>query len=211
MCIFAIFSMKFRSIMGKQKKTEKIANSINMRWVRFITFWTLILSMGISVLSDAFVSKVNIFFSTLLLLTIILIGILFDIIGIAVTAAEVKGFQAMGANKVPSANYAISLIRNADKVANFCNDVIGDICGIVSGAVGASIVFRLLGIWGIVDGTLISVLFTGAISAVTVGGKAIGKSISMTYAQEIVMACAKIMRSFARLKPHKSNRKKNKG
>lgn len=211
MCIFAIFSMKFRSIMGKQKKTEKIANSINMRWVRFITFWTLILSMGISVLSDAFVSKVNIFFSTLLLLTIILIGILFDIIGIAVTAAEVKGFHAMGANKVPSANYAISLIRNADKVANFCNDVIGDICGIVSGAVGASIVFRLLGIWGIVDGTLISVLFTGAISAVTVGGKAIGKSISMTYAQEIVMACAKIMRSFARLKPHKSNRKKNKG
>ncbi len=197
--------------MGKQKKTEKIANSINMRWVRFITFWTLILSMGISVLSDAFVSKVNIFFSTLLLLTIILIGILFDIIGIAVTAAEVKGFHAMGANKVPSANYAISLIRNADKVANFCNDVIGDICGIVSGAVGASIVFRLLGIWGIVDGTLISVLFTGAISAVTVGGKAIGKSISMTYAQEIVMACAKIMRSFARLKPHKSNRKKNKG
>lgn len=187
--------------MTKKKKTGTIFESIDKRWVRFITFWTLVLSVGISVLSDAFVSQANLFFSTLMLIGIISIGILFDIIGIAVTAAEVKGFHAMGANKVPSANYAIALIRNADKVANFCNDVIGDICGIVSGAVGASIVFKLISSFGFTNGTLISVLFTGAISATTVGGKAIGKSVSMTYAQEIVMGCAKFLQSLGRFNP----------
>jgi hypothetical protein len=197
--------------MAKPKKTQKILQSIDGKWVQFITFWTLVLSVSISFLSDALVSGVSTFVATLLLLTIIAIGIVFDIIGIAVTAAEVKGFHAMGANRVPSADYAIALIRNADKVSNFCNDVIGDICGIVSGAVGTMIVFRILGSFGFINGTLLSVLFTGAISATTVGGKAIGKSISISYAQEIVMFSAKIIRRFSFFFPLKEKKNKNKG
>ena len=196
--------------MPKPGKKRKIFESIDRKWVRFITFWTLVLSVGISFLSDAFVSGVPAVVATLLLLCIIAIGIIFDIIGIAVTAAEVKGFHAMGANRVPSAEYAIALIRNADKVSNFCNDVIGDICGIVSGAVGAMIVFRVLQTFGFLNDTLLSVLFTGAISATTVGGKAIGKSISITYAQEIVLFCAGLIRRIAGLFPRKKTTK-NKG
>lgn len=197
--------------MSKLRRRHKIVQSIDTKWVRFITFWTLVLSIGISYLSDAFVSGVGTLIATLLLLTIIAIGIIFDIIGIAVTAAEVKGFHAMGANKVPSAEYAIALIRNADKVSNFCNDVIGDICGIVSGAVGTMIVFRIVQTFGFVNGTLLSVLFTGAISATTVGGKAIGKSISINYAQEIVMFSAGLIRNFAYFFPLKKKNTKNKG
>ena len=35
------------------------------------------------------------------------------------------------------------MLRNASRVSSVCNDVVGDICGIVSGATGAVIVARL--------------------------------------------------------------------
>lgn len=186
--------------MRKSKKKNRFWNSINRKWVGIITVWTLFLSIGISLLSGTLVSNVNTYMATLLLLGIIAIGILFDIIGIAVTAAGVKEFHAMGANRVPEAPYAIRLIKNADKVSNFCNDVIGDICGIVSGAVGAAIVFRWVAVLGMWSGTWLSVLFTGAISAFTVGGKAIGKSISITYAQPIVLWCAGVLMRLDRIR-----------
>ena len=75
---------------------------------------------------------------------IILVGILFDIIGTAVAAAEESALNAKAAKKVPGAREGVYLIKNADKVANFCNDVIGDICGTVSGAIGAALVFQVL-------------------------------------------------------------------
>lgn len=170
MCIFTILHTYLNGETWRNPKTQKYCKASTENGCSSspsgLWFYPLV-----SVLSDALVSGVSTFVATLLLLTIIAIGIVFDIIGIAVTAAEVKGFHAMGANRVPSADYAIALIRNADKVSNFCNDVIGDICGIVSGAVGTMIVFRILGSFGFINGTLLSVLFTGAISATTVGGR----------------------------------------
>ena len=35
------------------------------------------------------------------------------------------------------------LIRNAGKVSSFCNDVIGDISGVISGTASALIVFNI--------------------------------------------------------------------
>ncbi|WDC83794.1 hypothetical protein PL321_14940 [Caloramator sp. mosi_1] len=84
------------------------------------------------------------FFCFFVLISIIFVGIIFDIIGVAVTAAEEAPFHSLASRKVKGAKTAVKLIRNADKVSNFCNDVIGDICGVVSGAAGAIIISKLI-------------------------------------------------------------------
>ena len=71
------------------------------------------------------------------------LGILFDIIGVAVTAADPRPFHSMAAHKEPGAKEALMLLRNAGRVSSVCNDVVGDICGIVSGTTTAVIVVRL--------------------------------------------------------------------
>ena len=72
-------------------------------------------------------------------------SIFFDIIGIAATAAEEVPFHSMASKKQDGAKWAIILIRNADRVSSFCNDIIGDICGVLSGAVSTYIIIYLSG------------------------------------------------------------------
>ena len=45
-------------------------------------------------------------------------------------------YHAMSSKKIKGAKKAVSFKKNADKVSSFCNDVIGDICGIISGSAG---------------------------------------------------------------------------
>ena len=125
--------------------------------------------------------------SPIFLILIILMGIFFDIIGIAVTSAEERPFHAMAANKVEETRYAIRLVRNAGQVSNFCNDVIGDISGIVSGAVGTTIIYKLIQIYDIGNGTLLSIIITSLVASLTVGGKAFGKSIAILYSEKIIL------------------------
>jgi hypothetical protein len=101
-----------------------------------------------------------------------------------VTAAEEAPFHAMASRKVYGAKQAIRLIRNADKVSNVCNDVIGDICGIISGAAGAYIIFRLIGDSAKVSAT--ELIVTGMITALTVGGKALGKIMALQNSNYII-------------------------
>ncbi|MFQ8767640.1 MAG: hypothetical protein ACLR8U_14850 [Oscillospiraceae bacterium] len=44
---------------------------------------------------------------------------MFDIIGVAVTAADEKPFHSMASRKVPEAGEALKLIRNAGRVSSF--------------------------------------------------------------------------------------------
>ena len=59
----------------------------------------------------------------------IFLGILFDIIGVAVTSSDDKIFHSMSARKVRGAKVAVKFHKNAEKVSSFCCDVVGDICG----------------------------------------------------------------------------------
>jgi len=126
----------------------------------------------------------------LVVLILVLIGIAFDMMGIASTAAKEAPFHAMAAERVPGAKKAIYIVRNADRFSNFCNDVIGDIVGVISGTATAIVVFKLVSSIG--DGSglyqgVISVLFSAVVSALMVGGKALGKSYSIHYANRIVL------------------------
>lgn len=168
-------------------------NGIQKRFVFFIFFLTLFLAVIISVFIHLLLTKiVSIYLSFLLLLVIILIGIIFDIIGIAATAANEVPFHAKAAKRVTGAGHTIKLIRNADKVANFANDVVGDISGTVSGALGASIIFQILLSHPTTFEIYLETFMTAMVAAVTVTGKAIGKGYAIREANKIIFSIGKL-------------------
>jgi CBS domain containing-hemolysin-like protein len=140
-------------------------------------------------------SNVNLFFAFIILIAIILFGILFDIIGVAVTAAEEVPFHSMASRKVKGAKTAVKLIRNADKVSNFCNDVIGDVCGVISGGTGAVIIGKIIGASNIHNKLILTLAISATIASITVGGKAFGKNFAISESNNIIYFVAWIIES----------------
>ncbi len=189
----------------KEKKGDNKDRS-KWRWVRKIIIWTLIISFLLSLFSSTTLSTIDEWAAAVLLLIIIFIGIIFDIIGTAVTAASEPPFRAMASRKEPSAKYAIMLIENAEKVSNFCNDVIGDIAGIISGATAAVLTSAFFN-GGTIKDTMFATFLTACVAATTVGGKAMGKSLAIKSANNIIYKVAKILNYFASFLPKKRSKK----
>lgn len=181
--------VKFKPSNGNGSKKK------NILWILSITFISFFISTILTVASSNILKEADIITAFLVILLIILVNIIFDIIGTAVTAAEETPFHAMASRKVYGARQSIWLIRNADKVSNVCNDVVGDICGIISGAAGAYIIFRIIGSSEAV--TITELAVTGMITALTVGGKALGKTIALSNSNYIIYKVSVIMRFFA--------------
>ncbi len=153
-----------------------------------------------SIVSSSILSNVIWIIGLFVVLGIVLIGIVFDMLGIAATAANETPFHAMASEKVPGAKSAIRIVRNADKFASFCNDVIGDISGIVSGTASGIVVIQIANLLGHQDGStvyiVISVVLTSFVAALTVGGKAIGKYFAIRQSTYIIFRVAKIIDFF---------------
>ncbi|WP_242848773.1 hypothetical protein [Syntrophomonas palmitatica] len=150
--------------------------------------------MLVSIGSEALVRAVNsVIVAVFLLLLIIFLGIFFDIIGTASTAALLPPFNAQAAKKLYGARQAVTLIRNADLVANFCNDVVGDISGTLSGAIGAGIVVKLAQQFALIDTVLAGAVMTSIIAALTVGGKAVGKGMAINHCNAIISRVARVV------------------
>ena len=128
-----------------------------------------------------------------ILLVFISIGILFDIIGVASTVATEKRFHSMAARRVNGAKQAIWIVRNAEKVGSFCNDVVGDISGIISGATSAVIITRLTQDGTDVRSVILSLVITGCVSSLTIGGKAIGKTFAISHSEDIVFLTGRVL------------------
>lgn len=177
----------------KKKKERNFFEKYNMKWVLLISMWTFVLAIIISIMAENSINNLSIILAFLVLLFIIIIGIIFDTIGIAVTQAEEKPFHSMAAKKINEAKLAIKLVRNAPMVSNFCNDVVGDISGIISGAVGSVLMYKLVDTYSIINISILTIFSTGLIASLTVGGKALGKSVAQIYHEEIVYQIAKIL------------------
>jgi hypothetical protein len=174
---------------------------------------TLFLSMLLTYVADIFLRRLVVYLAFVVLLLVILVGVAVDMIGFAAAAAEATPLNAKAANRVLGARQAVRLVKNADQVAVFCSDVMGDIASTLAGAMGAVIVFRLitqshsLSSW-------YTVIMTALVAAVTVGGKAFGKGIAMQEANEIMFRLGQLVawverltgyEFFAPLKTKKSN------
>jgi CBS domain containing-hemolysin-like protein len=152
-----------------------------------------VLALSISFLSETIIRNLQLVVAFVILAIIISIGIFFDIIGIAVAASDSRPLNGMAAKRIPGAREAVELHKNAGVVSNFCNDVVGDICGIISGAAGAVIALKLIKEYPSVDSAVIGILFSSFIAAITVGGKAIGKSLAIERSSQITFSVGKVL------------------
>ena len=174
-----------------------------IRWVVTIFFVTILVSGTISFTSDVLMANSSMLVAFIILFAIILIGIIFDVIGVAVTSADEKPFHSMAARKVPGAQESIRLLRNAERVSSICNDVVGDICGVVSGSASATIAAQILRNFEFNSESVISLVMSALVAGLTVGGKAIGKTFAMNSCTNIVHGVGKLVWAFHRLKKRK--------
>ncbi len=165
-------------------------------WLVKIFFITLLLSAGISVVSQVFISNLSLVAAVFILAALIVIGILFDIIGVAVATCDETPFIAMSSRKIRQATYALPLLKNKEAVSNFCNDVVGDICGIVSGSAGAAIGIKIVIMSQSVSETVVGIALSALISAFTVLGKAWGKKVAMQNNKKIVIYLGSVIHFF---------------
>ena len=163
-------------------KKDKEKEHSKIKWFIQIFITTFILSMAFSYISNNGVTHLNIISSVIILIAVIAIGIIFDIVGVAVTVAKEHEFHAKATKKVQGAKTSIKLIKNAAKVANICADVIGDICGVLSGAISALIAAKISEKVGI----NLQFIISASVAAITVGGKALGKEIANKNSTQIV-------------------------
>jgi len=168
-------------------------------WPIKITIAAFFISVIMAIVTNGFIDDVNIFVAFVILLVVIFLGIIFDIIGIAVTIADEIPFHSRSTRGYVGSSQAIKLIRNAAKVSSFCNDVIGDIAGVLSGGLGATIAASLYKIFEFIPATLINMVLTALVASVTVGGKAVGKGIANRYCDGIVMKIAVILHYVTKL------------
>ena len=174
----------------KNNQKENVKNKA-IRWGITISIITFLLSLFFSFISNTAVNGLEVIPAIIILLAVIGTGILFDLIATAVTVAKEEEFHAMAAKKQKGAKQAIKLIRNSSRVTNFCADVIGDICGVLSGAVGAIIALKITESYGIGDAA--QYLISAFVAALTVGGKAVTKDIAKKNSTKILSIVSKLI------------------
>ena len=190
-----------------RKQAKKRRSAVNWKWTATVFFMSLLISMVLAVLSST-LETMNIALGFVILVFVIFFGVIFDYVGLAVASADAAAFNSMAAHGSPYGAKGVWLVKNAEKVSSFCNDVIGDISGILSGAIGATLSITLFasdtpwGFWG-------DLLLSGAISAVTVGGKAAFKGLALENSQKVVAFLCRVMCLFSP-SPKKKDAKKHK-
>ena len=169
------------------KKKEK--NHSKIKWFIEVFITTFILSIFFSYISTNGVANLNLISSIIILIAVIAVGIIFDIIGVAVTVANEQEFHAKATKKVDGAKTSIKLIKNSAKVANICADVIGDVCGVLSGSISALIATKASEKLG----ANLQFIISAVVASITVGGKAIGKEIANKNSTPIVHFVGKVL------------------
>lgn len=112
----------------KQSKKKNIKEKSKLGWAIKVTILSFILSIAFSFISDIAVEGLPVIPAIIVLILVVFIGVVFDIIGVAVTVADESEFHARATKKIEGAKESIKLIKNSSQVSNICADVIGDIC-----------------------------------------------------------------------------------
>ena len=187
---------ELRNLLEQNKKKEKIKKEkVDVKWIITIVLITFIISFGLSFIANSTIPNLSLIFGIIITLLFIFIGILFDIVGVAVTSADEAVFHSMASRKVKGASTAVKLKKSADKTSSFCCDVIGDICGVISGAAGTTICAILVTKYH-TDLLLTGLIITAIISSLTIGGKAIGKSFAINKSDIILYEFSKLISNF---------------
>lgn len=178
----------------------------NKKWLITTFILTFALAMVFGGVSNVVIEKMNLIMAIIVLVLVIALGIMFDMIGMAIATCEEAPFHAKAAKKHSGAKEVLRLLKAKDRATNISNDLIGDICGIVSGSAGALIAIKLSTLLNI-DVVIVSLVLSAFVAMITVGGKAIGKGISMNNAENIMYMVGAVIHLVA---PVKDTQKKKK-
>lgn len=187
----------------KSRKKKKTKTKLMPEWLSW-GLGVLLLSFALTVIFS-FVTEVSIKGSPLYICIIVLIVLLIlnlgcDMLANAVLTCQADVFHAMASNKIKGAKRAVTMCRNATKLGSIFADVIGDICGIISGAAGATLVIYIAAEGGTTVELIASIGVSAVIGALTVGGKALLKHFTIKYNKQIVFGFAKFTTFFKKEK-----------
>ena len=191
---------EFKELVIESKRKEKInKKKTEYKWMFKIVLIAFALSFGLSYVSQVTIPNLSLFFGILITLLFIGIGILFDIIGVSVTSSDETVFHSMNSRKVPGADIAVKFKKNASKVSNFCCDVVGDVCGIISGTAATTIAVVIASEFHL-NVLFIGLTIAAIVAALTIGGKALGKGFAINKSNIILYKFAKVISIFYKVK-----------
>ena len=170
-------------------------NNNKFTWLITVCALSFCLSIILSLTSETIIPKINVVFGILIILLFIFISIIFDMIGVAITAAEEKPFHSMASKKVKGSHHSVKLLKNSDKLASICNDVVGDVCGVVSGSAGV-LVANTIALNFNLNVSFVVLITTAVIASLTITGKAYGKTIAINNSESITFKVGKFLNLF---------------
>ena len=188
-------------------KKEKARQS-KQKWILTVVCLSFGLSVVMSFVTSLFVESAGLLVALLSLIVLVMIGIITDVIGTAVTSADEQPFIAMASKRILGAKQALQLIRKAERVSSILNDVVGDIVGIISGSAGSVIAVYLVSLG--LKSAIASMLITAFTSAFMIGGKGYGKGLAIANSDRIVLMVGRVMAVFEKKGKPKQKKKTRK-
>ncbi len=166
-----------------------------IKWLLTVGIVSFILSIVMSITSEGIIPRVNMIVGILIILLFIFISVLFDMIGVAITAQDETPFHSMASKKIKGSAHSVKLLKNSDKLASICNDVIGDVCGVVSGSAGV-LVASSISDYFVINKSIVVLVVTALIASITITGKAYGKTIAINNSKSITEKVGKVLHKF---------------
>lgn len=178
------------TILGKN---EKVKPKRNTKWLIEIFLISLCLSILFSLISELMLSHTSLALALFLILFLMFANVIFDVIGVAVTACNIKPILDLSRKNVKGADFALKMVKNADKISCICSDVVGDICSILCGAGGVTISVLLIKLLPGLNTLILTLTINAIIASIAVLGKAIGKTYALNYSLKIVLQVGKLL------------------
>ncbi len=203
-CVF----LKFVNIMesdsnSSQRKLKRKKHKHRVPpwlvWGLSVLVLSFALTVLFSFLTEVSVKDSPLYVCLIVLIVLLVVNIVCDVLANAIISCNPEAFHAMASKKIKGAKRAVSFCRNATKLSSIFADVIGDICGIVSGAAGTALVVHFA-VSGSIYELIVSIGVSAVIGALTVGGKAIFKHFAIKYNKKIVFGFAKFTTVFKKEK-----------
>lgn len=182
---------------GKRKKNKKRSKYSWLIWGISVFFMSFALTVVFSFITEVAVKDSAAAICVTVLLVLLVLNIGCDVLANAIISCSPESYHAMASKKIKGAKRAVTLCRNSEKLSSIFADVIGDICGIVSGAAGTALVVHIA-VAGTTGELIASIGVSAAIGAFTVGGKAIFKNFAIKFNRQIVFGFAKFTTFFKR-------------
>lgn len=189
-------------------ENKKQKAKLKLGWPIKIFVLTLSMSLLFGVLSEFVLSKCGIAIAVVVIAILLVVAVVFDGIGVAVTACDNQTFNTMAAKGIRGAKEASVMVRHCEKVASFSCDIVGDICSILSGSAGAAIAGKITLPAGTTASVLVATLVGSFIASLTVFGKALGKTYAINNSASFVFKFGRVISLFTTRKKKKNKKTK---